>query len=209
MQISNLPDFKDSSGLWVRSFIDGGVQYVTRAGLIWGNIVNRCGGNSYSGKYKTYKSCSNEFEGFQEFAEWCQNQIGYLEKEENGRFWSIDKDILVPYNKCYSESTCCFIPNELNNILTYSNRGKLPIGVTFVKDTGLYRSRCSISGKRLSLGYFDTKELAHAAWQEKKIEVIYNLIAKHQNVDHRVIKSLDKHAKMIENDLSLKKETKR
>lgn len=207
MQISNLPDIRDFNGQWIRSYRVNGVQCVTRAGVLWANIVNRCGSNSHSKSFPSYSNCINGFTDFNSFAQWCQLQPGYIEKENNGRFWSIDKDILVPYNKTYSETTCCFVPNELNNILTYRKSGNLPLGVTLVRDSGKFRAKCSIGGIRQNLGTFDTKELAHRAWQEKKIEVIYKLISKHSNVRKDVLIALDKHAKMIENDISLNQES--
>ena len=209
MQISNLPDIRDVNGKWIRSYRLNGIQHVTRSGVLWANILNRCGRNSYSTSFPSYYTCINGFTDFNSFAEWCQNQQGYLEKELNGRFWSIDKDILVPNNKTYSETTCCFVPNELNNILTYVKIGNLPIGVSAVKGSNKFRARCSIGGLRKDLGTYDTSELAHRAWQERKIEVIYALIQKHRNVQKDVLDALDKHAKMIENDISLNKETLR
>lgn len=90
-----------------------GVYSKTRAGRVWNNLQTRTDGRH---KDKCYDEAVNGFKGFQEFAEWCQSEYGYMNVEQNGRFWQLDKDILVSGNMVYSPDTCCFVPNRINSV---------------------------------------------------------------------------------------------
>lgn len=90
--------------------------------------------------------------------------------------WEIDKDLLIPGNKCYSEESCIYIPKNLNEFTTSRSalRGELPIGVTRDnRNSGLFRARISIDGNQAFLGRFKSKEEAHKAWYKKKIELAF------------------------------------
>lgn len=114
MLVSNHMDFKDRHDLWVRSFKINGTQYWTRSGTLWNSIQKRTNPKSKAvSNNPSYLNVVNSFKDFQEFAEWCQEQTGYLSKEDNGRFWSIDKDLIG--SKVYSTQNCVFVPNEINN----------------------------------------------------------------------------------------------
>jgi hypothetical protein len=177
-----LSDFKDANGLWVRSYTlrtdeDTQTQYHTRAGVLFSHIKDRCRSDSYYVKNKpAYKDCENDFKDFQSFTDWCQDQYGYMNREDKlNQYWSIDKDILVPGNKVYSESTCIFVPSYINSVFAYSQatRGEYPIGVDFKSREGKFRSSCRDNdGKQRHLGYFTEPFEAHRAWQLFKVGVI-------------------------------------
>lgn len=212
MQISNLPDIRNHEGKWVRSYLENGVQCVTRAGVLWHNVEQRCNNSiGVVSKFPTYLDCINGFRDFQDLAEWCQSQYGYMFKESNGRYWSLDKDLYSLGNKLYSPDTCCFIPNEINSLFTYSgnNRGKYSLGVSFDYMENRFRARGSLFGKRLHLGYFDNQNDAHVAWQRHKIHAIRETLKLFPNLPKRTKDFIDNHAKLIENDILTQTETVR
>ena len=82
--------------------------------------------------------------------------------------FALDKDILLKGNKIYSPETCCFVPQEINNLFIkrLRGRGKYPIGVSLNK--GKYFSEISCGNTRISLGYFDTPQEAFQAYKTAK-----------------------------------------
>lgn len=170
-------DLRDSSGLWLKSHTVCGNNIKTRAGQLWNNLETRT-----SGKHKDscYDDCVNGFVSFQEFAEWCQKEHGYMFKEDNGRYWQLDKDILVQNNIIYSPDFCCFVPNKVNSVLIeQQSRLGLPTGVSYNTNKQRYIARYrNLQGVRVYIGVFDTPEDAHFAWYEYKQEVIKMVIQK-------------------------------
>lgn len=137
----------------------------------WENLFSRC----YSGRYPSYKNCTvhPEWYNFQNFAKWyTENKI---------QDWPLDKDILVEENKVYGPYTCCFVPQEINNLFT-SDKPKfdgLPRGVS--KEDTAFVARGSMNGKKIRLGRFKTVELAHSAWKEDREEKIKRLALKYKS----------------------------
>ena len=78
------------------------------------------------------------------FYDWCHEQVGFGKVDDKGRYWQLDKDLLFVGNKTYSETTCVFVPNEIN--LFFNNhgnaRGEYPLGVSFHKRIGKYVAQC-------------------------------------------------------------------
>lgn len=157
----------------------------------WKNMIRRCFDSKLQEEYPTYKGCtiSDSFLNFSYFHEWCEDQIGYKEKG-----FHLDKDILVQGNKIYGKDTCAFIPNGLNQFLVnrINFRGGNPVGVSFNKRNGLFRSRVNNGfGKLLHVGYFENKEDAFNAYKEKKMAIALELISHYEgSVDERVLVSL-------------------
>lgn len=59
-------------------------------GRIYNNMMSRCKfGGVYLDAYTTYHNCyvAEEFKDFQFFAEWCNKQIGFNNKDANGKAW--------------------------------------------------------------------------------------------------------------------------
>ena len=125
----------------------------------WNNMLKRCYTKNYHIKQPSYKECSvdERWHNFQNFAKWCEAQIGYSTVESNGLYYQLDKDILVKGNKVYSPETCCFVPSEVNNLIIFSNsaRGEYPVGVTFHKRLKKYAANISLGGVQKHLGYFE------------------------------------------------------
>lgn len=136
--------------------------------IIWKNMLKRACCPIYKSKKETYAGCtvSSEWLYFMSFRAWVVTQV-----------WAgleLDKDILIPGNKHYSESTCLFVPRKLNVFLADSAaiRGQFPIGVHWMKAKGKFQSYCNnpFSSKRDYLGLFGTAAEAHLAWANQKMQ---------------------------------------
>lgn len=129
---------------------------------IWVSMIRRC--YSKELKFSTYVDCSvdEKWHNFQNFAEWCEKN--YVDS------FALDKDILIKRNKIYSENTCCFVPSEINNLFTKTNklRGDLPIGVTLNNQKTKFHAQFGINGKKIHLGFHDSVEVAFQAYKEAK-----------------------------------------
>ena len=196
------PDFKDDSGLWLKSKTVQGIRYRSRAGVLWAHLNNRILNKTTLKLYPTYQGCENKFQSFQEFTDWCQIQKGYMNKE-GLRFWNLDKDIIVPHNKVYSPETCCFVPPTINKLLITPNikRGDLPIGVSYHKLSGKFQAEVSSGQKARYLGLFTCPLEAHRAWQLAKVEEIENAIERINGiVDDKVLVGLQLHSRLILDD---------
>ena len=91
----------------------------------WYRMFQRCYDTTFHLKQPTYKKCivGKEWHNFQNFAAWFETE--YVDG------WMLDKDILIKNNTLYSPTTCCFVPQEINNLFTKrkNKRGSLCIGV--------------------------------------------------------------------------------
>jgi len=134
---------------------------------LWKGMLKRCFCEKCKQKYPTYEgvTCSKEWLSMTKFIEDVSQMRGY-----GFDGWQLDKDILVKGNKLYSKDTCCFVPAEVNLLLTKcdNSRGKYPVGVCFHKATGKFRADLRINGKRKHLGYFTTPEEAFQAYKPAK-----------------------------------------
>lgn len=179
-------DEKGDDGLWLKSYYTfdetgSKVCMRTRAGFLWQDIQKRCSPKNWGTKYPSYTGCQNLFTCFNEFADWCQSQYGYLSKTNN-RFWSIDKDILVPGTNCYSPETCMFVPNWLNSVVTdrAGLRGEYPIGAHWSNSKNGYIGQLNNGEGYVTLGRFKTQEEAHRAWQVAKSEYLRELCSENE-----------------------------
>ena len=152
-----------------------GTKYLTKVNgvltkeyEIWRSMIQRCYSDSFKNKHSTYEGCecSENFKSYEYFYEWCNQQIGFSNKD-----WQLDKDLLVKGNKIYSEHSCVFIPKEINTLLTKreSSRGEYPIGVCWSKTSKAFMAQVSKNkGKREHLGYFKTELEAYNAYKTAK-----------------------------------------
>lgn len=124
----------------------------------------------------SYESCvvCEEWLTFSKFNKWFEEC-----KDERANSYHLDKDILVKGNKTYSPQTCCFVPQEINKLLTKRQhcRGSLPIGVT--TRWGKYYANLSKPQKRIYLGQFNSKEDAFQAYKLAKEQYIKELAEKY------------------------------
>lgn len=212
VQVNNITDFKDSSGQWIRVYSPSPYTvHTTRASCVWHNINTRCKvGSSKQAKHNSYIGCTNGFKDFQELAEWCQSQYGYRNKESNGKFWQLDKDLKIQGNKVYSPDTCIFVPNRVNSLLIScdSSRGSTPLGVSLFRRTGQFQVRCS--GVPKHLGYFNCEFEAHRTWQKSKVKVIRKICSDDSEIlaHTELVHILLTQAQRIEDDLLNNRETK-
>jgi hypothetical protein len=175
----------------------------------WMSMLKRCYSENYKDKRPTYKdvTCCDEWLTFSNFKSWMETQ------DWEGK--ELDKDLLVYKNKVYSPETCCFIPREVNLFLTKSSnsRGLYPLGVSRMvkqKDPPLvkakpFESRVSKGSVSNFLGYYETPEQAHKAWQKAKIERAE--VLKKEQTDIRIISGLQRIINKIQYDCDNNLET--
>ena len=140
----------------------------TKEYMLWQSMLKRCYSDVYKKKYPTYEGCevSDKFKSYEYFYEWCINQIGF-----DNEGWHLDKDLLNKGNKVYSESTCVFIPSEINSLLVKreASRGEHFIGVCWNKTSKVFMAQVSKGkGKSERLGLFNTEIEAFNAYKQAK-----------------------------------------
>lgn len=204
-------DFKQDDK-WKRSYIittaDAYVQYYTRAGRLWNSMQARCkpGGSEQAARVN-YVGVTVGFTDFQEFAEWCNSEDGYTKQEEDGTWWSLDKDILLHGSRVYTPETCIFVPRRVNCVMIAcaSTRGEYPVGVHYSKPRQGYIAQCMASVPRY-IGCFPTPELAHRAWQESKAKQLFAL-ASDMEFSSKLRKGLMQNYLRIQADIDEGRET--
>lgn len=186
--------------------------YDRKAYIKWKSILERTYvQNKPGGHAQSYVGCSvsNEWLTFSNFYSWyqCNYREGY----------HLDKDILKVGNKVYGEDTCVFIPLEINHLVKERDYGVWPLGVD--KQTRgtnemsrPYRARATGINKTIHIGYFETPELAHKAWQECKSEIFQNALNWYCSLEEfntHVAEALLKKSWDILTESKLGKQTKR
>ena len=166
----------------------------TQAYMTYANVVKRAKtGGEYQAKNPAYIGTSNGFEDFQAFADWATQQIGY-----GVPGFELDKDLLVPGNKVYSQETCCFLPKEINTALIRDHSSKtsgFPVGIYRHNKNGLV-AKTSIRGKLVHLASTPTStetDIAHLVqiYEEAKQLYLHTLAVEHQqNLDPRAFEAL-------------------
>lgn len=203
----NLGEFVDGS------FVISG--YDSEAFLLR-SIIDRCCKNG------TYADVcwSEKFSDIDYFRVWCNNQIGYKNRDAANIVWHIEKDLLSEYDsRIYSENTCVFLPQEIN--LTIGRRGSsvdngLPTGVAFRNkphtfcspsknvvekyilrgqvesgDAKHYSACINIRGVSHHLGEFYTKECAGEAYRYAKRTYLTEVAEKWKDeIDPRAYQAL-------------------
>jgi hypothetical protein len=152
------------------------------AKYIWNGIVDRCRRKRFNNRNYCYANVSmcDEWSNFNNFKEWFEKQEYYFSG------YQIDKDILVKGNKIYSPSTCCFVPMFINSVFTNSrrNRGKYPIGVSYIKGKFMSTIRETVDGKRvkLYLGLYNNPIDAFEAYKKEKESYIKRVAEQYKKV---------------------------
>lgn len=162
---------------------------------LWSGMLERCTEACWV-KNTSYVGCnvSDNFKYYTYFYHWCQTQVGFKNKDENGDYWQLDKDLLVKGNKLYSEDTCVFLPRKLNGLFVNCNtvRGSSPLGVYFEKESGKFKVRCAgVDGNRVYLGRFTVERLAFETYKSFKETVVKQLAEKYKDqLDQRAYQAL-------------------
>jgi len=173
---------------WIGAvWVDG---KVIREYQLWQNMLQRCFDEKYKQNQPTYEgvTCSKEWLSMTNFIEDVSQMRGF---GLDG--WALDKDILQKGNKLYSKDNCCFVPQEVNNLLTKRDkaRGEYPVGVYFNKASGKFMAQLRINGKLKHLGYFTTTEEAFQVYKTAKEAHIKLVAQKWQHLlDERVFQAL-------------------
>ena len=164
---------------------------ITKEYKLWTSMLVRCYSDIYKKKQPTYEGCevSENFKYFEYFYEWCHKQVGF-----DNQGWHLDKDSLVKGNKVYSESTCVFLPVEINSLLTKrtTSRGEHLIGVYWSKTANAFVAQISKNkGGREHLGCFKTELEAFNAYKQAKENYIKEQANKWKGkIDERAYKAL-------------------
>lgn len=137
---------------------------------LWHGILQRCYSDNFIIKNPSYIGCTvdEKWHNFQVFAEWFYKK--YDSTYMKG--WQLDKDIKVKGNKVYSPETCCFVPQEINKLVSNCtiSRGKYPIGVS--KHRNKFRATLTVDGSKVVVGNYYSKEEASEAYKfAKNIEI--------------------------------------
>lgn len=138
----------------------------------WMSMLVRCYSQKYHKIRPTYDECSVSVEWllFTNFKKWMESQI-----------WeglTLDKDLKILGNKIYSESTCLFIPSQLNSLFTDCGgaKGEHPTGVSYHKGNKKYVAKICYEGKQRHLGNFVDSNAASKAYREAKTSIVKELI---------------------------------
>ena len=145
----------------------------------WMNMLKRCFDNKYKEKRPTYKdtACCERwlyFANFLEDFEILKQEYSWNENEK----LNLDKDILHKGNKIYSLENCVLVPDYINSLFIKrdAKRGEYPIGVCYNKGAKKYQAFCSINGKQISLGLYNTPEEAFNAYKQAKENEIKRIV---------------------------------
>ena len=163
----------------------------TKEYVLWVHMLQRCCSDSFKKGQPTYEGCevSENFKSYEYFYEWCHKQVGFGECG-----FQLDKDLLIKGNKIYSESTCVFIPSEINSLLINctASRGKHLIGVYWCKKANAFVSRVNKNkGKSEHLGLFNTELEAFNAYKKAKESFIKEQAEKWKSqIDPRAYEAL-------------------
>ena len=180
-----------------------GIRYQTKVNgkhtteySVWKNMLRRCYSGKCRQKFQSYNDCtvSENFKKYSYFYEWANKQVGFNNVDDMGNPFHLDKDLLIKGNKVYNESTCVFLPKEINSVLTKSTatRGKHLIGVYWSATNKAFAAQVNKSnGGSEYLGLFNTEVEAFNAYKEAKESFIKELANKWKGqIDERAYNTL-------------------
>lgn len=164
---SRLAVWDESSGGYLKTFKNeqGKRQFYLEYSY-HGSMMTRATAKRYKDKFPTYKDVSVEgnIKDYNYFVEWSRQQVGFGKQG-----WVLDKDVLFPKNKIYSEETCVFIPAVINSFYAFvktTNTNEFPFGVSWCESENKFKAYCSqLNGKNKTLGRFDSAEQAGESYR--------------------------------------------
>ena len=134
--------------------------------ILWKGMLERCYNPKSLKKCQSYLGVTvcQDWLKLSNFLNWFDN-YKWIQKG-----WQLDKDILVKGNKVYSPQTCCFVPHEINTLLTNcrKRRGEYPVGVSFIKAKQKFVVSLAYDGKNKTIGHFDNPLEAFNAYKKAK-----------------------------------------
>jgi hypothetical protein len=137
----------------------------TKAYSSWVGMLKRCYCEKEQLRSPSYLGCTVEESWlcFQVFAEWYYSQFGH----DLG--YQLDKDLLIKGNKVYSADTCCLVPREVNQLISYKYRkaNTMPTGVAQRSETR-FRACLNVYSKNKIIGTYDTSKEASDAYVKAK-----------------------------------------
>lgn len=146
----------------------------------WNSMIVRGFSDKYKATYPTYTDVTvcNGWLNFQDFARWCDSQVGF-----NQPGFVLDKDIILKRNKIYSPDTCVFVPHQINSLLVKADsmRGEYPIGVYFDSKKCKLAACVRINGSNKTLGYFKTELDAFNTYKVAKEKYIKQMADKYKD----------------------------
>ena len=162
---------------------------------IWHDMLQRCYSKKKQKNFSTYTEIFVEdyLLHFANFYNFIRRLKGFNQRDEKGKVFEMDKDLLIKGNKIYSRSSICFLPSEVNKFLTKSNksRGNCPIGVSYNKCVGKYVAYINLEGKLKHLGCFNNQHDAFHTYKLAKEDAARRLAEKYKNsIDQRVFDAL-------------------
>lgn len=158
----------------------------TKCYKTWLQMLRRCYEKNLLSREPSYNGCEvcEDWLIYSKFKMWFDKH--YVDG------WELDKDIITKGNKQYSPSTCCFVPKEINCLLTkrQNHRGALPIGVHKTSENS-FRFIVSKEGESFKLGKFSSLNDAFNAYKQEKEEQIKHMANKYRDViEERVYNAL-------------------
>ena len=149
---------------------------------LWSNVIARSYCKKLKERFAHYRetTCCDDWLVMSNFI----SDIVEIDNFEKFRTenWQIDKDILFKGNNIYRKDRVCFVPHEINSLLTSSKRarGSYPVGVSFNKRVGKFTAKLSINSKRKYLGFFDDELSAFNAYKVEKELNVKNMANKYK-----------------------------
>ena len=161
---------------------------------LWHSMIQRCYSEKFQNNHTAYKGCSvsNNFLNYSFFYDWCQEQVGFKSIDKKGRHYQLDKDILSDKDKTYSETTCVFLPAEINSFFADcgNNKWDYRVGVYFDKHRNKFATVCRVDGGK-KVGFFNTAQEAFLKYKSVKEALCKELALKWKDeIDHRVFESM-------------------
>ena len=152
-------------------------------------MLKRCYSH-YDYNQASYEGCTvtSEWLLYSTFKQWFDEN--YVEG------YALDKDIIKKNNLLYSPKTCCFVPQEINNLFIKRkrDRGALPIGIVLIPRNRYKKYQVQVKGRiPYCVGYFYTIKEAFQAYKREKEKIIKERATKYfqeGKITHRVYQAL-------------------
>ena len=100
--------------------------------VVWSDMIRRCYSVKERSRLPTYAGYQAEpyFHYFTNFLNFIKTLKGFNQRDEKGKVFEMDKDLLIKGNKTYSRSSICFLPSSVNKFLTKSNKSRGTLYIT-------------------------------------------------------------------------------